>query len=203
VDLDEALGDADGIVVPGGFGIRGIDGKMAAARYAREHKIPYLGLCLGMQIAVTELARSVAGMTGANSSEFDKETPYPVIDLMPDQQGLEQTGGTMRLGRYDCKLAEGTKVRGIYGKEMIVERHRHRYEFNNKFLPELQDAGLVVAGVNPERNLVEVIELRDHPFFIGVQFHPELKSRPNRAHPLFAGLVEAALVYTAQKKEAL
>ena len=203
VNLDEALGDADGIVVPGGFGIRGIEGKMAAARYARERKIPYLGLCLGMQIAVTEFARSVAGMADANSSEFDKETTHPVIDLMPDQQGLEQTGGTMRLGRYDCKLAEGTKVREIYGKEMIVERHRHRYEFNNKFLPELTDAGLVVAGVNPERNLVEVIELRDHPFFIGVQFHPELKSRPNRAHPLFAGLVEAALLHAAQKKEVL
>ena len=203
VDLDEALGDADGIVVPGGFGIRGIEGKMAAARYAREHKIPYLGLCLGMQIAVIEIARNVAELAGANSSEFDKETPYPVIDIMEDQQGLEQTGGTMRLGRYDCLLTEGSKARELYGKDLIVERHRHRYEFNNKFLPELESAGLRVAGVNPERNLVEVVELKDHPFFIGVQFHPELKSRPNRPHPLFAGLVQAALEYSAQKKEAL
>jgi len=202
VDLSEVLGGVDGIVVPGGFGPRGIEGKMAAARYARENKIPYLGLCLGMQTAVIDLARA-AGLEGANSSEFDRDTPYPVIDIMEDQQGLEQTGGTMRLGRYDCALTEGTKTRAAYGKDMVVERHRHRYEFNNKYLPELTAAGLVVAGVNPERNLVEAIELKDHPFFIGVQFHPELKSRPNHAHPLFAGLVQAALEYAAQKKEAL
>ncbi len=201
-DLSEALSGVDGILVPGGFGTRGIEGKMAAARYAREQKIPFLGLCLGMQIAVIDLARA-AGLEGANSSEFDKDTRYPVIDIMQDQQGLEQTGGTMRLGRYDCALTEGTKARAAYGKDMVVERHRHRYEFNNKFLPELTAAGLVVAGVNPERNLVEAIELRDHPFYIGVQFHPELKSRPNHAHPLFAGLVQAALDYAAQKKEAL
>jgi CTP synthase len=152
---------------------------------------------------VIELARSVAGLTGANSSEFDKDSPYPVIDIMQDQQGLEQTGGTMRLGRYDCQLSEGTKARAVYGKEMIVERHRHRYEFNNKYLPELEAAGLRVAGINPDRNLVEVVELNNHPFFIGVQFHPELKSRPNRPHPLFAGLVQAALTYSTQKKEAL
>ncbi len=202
VDLSEALGGVDGILVPGGFGTRGIEGKMAAARYARENKIPFLGLCLGMQIAVIDIARA-AGLEGANSSEFDKDTPYPVIDIMEDQQGLEQTGGTMRLGRYDCALTEGSKARAAYGKDMAVERHRHRYEFNNKYLPELTAAGLVVAGVNLERNLVEAIELRDHPFFIGVQFHPELKSRPNHAHPLFAGLVRAALDYAAQKKEAL
>ena len=203
VNLDEALGDADGIVVPGGFGPRGIEGKMAAARYARERGIPYLGLCLGMQIAVIELARNVAGMTDANSSEFDKDTHYPVIDIMEDQQGLEQTGGTMRLGRYDCHLIEGTRACEVYGRELAVERHRHRYEFNNQFLPELEAAGLRVAGVNRERNLVEVVELKDHPYFIGVQFHPELKSRPNRPHPLFAGLVKAALNYSSQKKEAL
>ncbi len=203
VDLDEALEGADGILVPGGFGTRGIEGKMAAARYAREHKIPYLGLCLGMQIAVIELARNVAGLAGANSSEFDKETPYPVIDIMAEQQGLEQTGGTMRLGRYDCALTEGSLARELYGRDMAVERHRHRYEFNNRYLPELTAAGLRVAGINPERNLVEAVELADHPFFIGVQFHPELKSRPNRPHPLFAGLVKASLDHSSRKKEAL
>ncbi len=203
VDLDEALEGADGILVPGGFGTRGIEGKMAAARYAREHKIPYLGLCLGMQIEVIELARNVAGLAGANSSEFDKETPYPVIDIMAEQQGLEQTGGTMRLGRYDCALTEGSLARELYGRDMAVERHRHRYEFNNRYLPELTAAGLRVAGINPERNLVEAVELADHPFFIGVQFHPELKSRPNRPHPLFAGLVKASLDHSSRKKEAL
>jgi CTP synthase len=202
-DLDEALRDADGIVVPGGFGIRGIEGKMAAARYAREHGIPYLGLCLGMQVAVIELARNVAGLDGANSAEFDPETPYPVIDLMPGQQGLEQTGGTMRLGRYDCRLMPGTKTRALYGTQDIVERHRHRYEFNAKYLPQLTAAGMLVAGVNPDRDLVEAIELKDHPFFVGVQFHPEFKSRPNRPHPLFAGLVQAALEYSIRSKEAL
>jgi CTP synthase len=202
VDLHEALGDADAIVVPGGFGIRGIEGKMAAARYARENKIPYLGLCLGMQIAVSELARSVAGMTGANSSEFDKETEYPVIDLMPDQQGLEQTGGTMRLGRYDCRLAEGTKARAIYGKEMIVERHRHRYEFNNKFLPGWKRR----ASSSPASTRSATRGGR------GAARPPVLHRRavpsgaevpPHRPHPLFAGLVEAALIQAAQKKEAI
>ncbi len=203
VDLDEALEGADGILVPGGFGTRGIEGKMAAARYAREHKIPYLGLCLGMQIAVIELARNVAGLAGANSSEFDKETPYPVIDIMAEQQGLEQTGGTMRLGRYDCALTEGSLARELYGRDMAVERHRHRYAFNHRYLPERTAAGLRGAGINPELNLVEAVELADHPFFIGVQFHPELKSRPNRPHPLFAGLVKASLDHSSRKKEAL
>jgi CTP synthase len=202
-DLKEALGGADAILVPGGFGKRGMEGKMAAAGYARRHKIPYLGLCLGMQVAVSEIARNVAGLEGANSSEFDKDTPYPVIDLMGDQQGLEQTGGTMRLGQYECALVEGSKTRALYGQEMIVERHRHRYEFNSDFLPQLEAAGLRVAGVNPESKLVEAVELEGHPFFIGVQFHPEFKSRPNRAHPLFAGLVQAALDFSKSSKEAL
>ena len=179
--------------MPGGFGNRGIEGKMAAARYAREHRIPYLGICLGMQIAIMEFARDACGMVGASSTEFDPHTAYPVIDIMEDQQGKVQTGGTMRLGGYPCRLAEGTQARALYGQEMITERHRHRFEVNNNFLPPMLEAGLVVAGVNPQRNLVEAIELRDHPFFVGVQFHPEFKSRPNRPHPLFAGFIAAAV----------
>ena len=193
VNLDEKLGGVQGILVPGGFGDRGIEGKMAAARYAREHRIPYLGICLGMQIAIMEFARDACGMAGASSTEFDPHTAYPVIDIMEDQQGKVQTGGTMRLGGYPCRLAEGTQARALYGQEMITERHRHRFEVNNNFLPPMLEAGLVVAGVNPQRNLVEAIELRDHPFFVGVQFHPEFKSRPNRPHPLFAGLIAAAV----------
>ena len=193
VNLDEKLGDVQGILVPGGFGNRGIEGKMAAARYAREHRIPYLGICLGMQIAIMEFARDACGMVGASSTEFDPHTAYPVIDIMEDQQGKVQTGGTMRLGGYPCRLAEGTQARALYGQEMITERHRHRFEVNNNFLPPMLEAGLVVAGVNPQRNLVEAIELRDHPFFVGVQFHPEFKSRPNRPHPLFAGFIAAAV----------
>lgn len=193
VNPEALLAGVQGILVPGGFGSRGIEGKMAAARYAREHKIPYLGICLGMQTALMEFARSVCGLQGANSTEFDQSTPFPVIDLMEDQQGKEQTGGTMRLGGYPCRLAEGTLCRALYGQEMITERHRHRFEVNNRFLPALTEKGLVVAGVNPQRNLVEAIELRDHPFFVAVQFHPEFKSRPNRPHPLFSGLIAAAL----------
>lgn len=192
-DIDKALGDVQGILVPGGFGIRGVEGKLAAARYAREHKIPYLGICLGMQIAVIEFARNVLGLAKANSTEFNPETPNPVIDLMPEQAGLEQTGGTMRLGGYKCRLTQGSRSRALYDKEMIVERHRHRYEFDNRYREAMEKAGLTVAGVNPERDLVEIVELKDHPFYVGVQFHPEFKSRPNRPHPLFAGLVAAAI----------
>ena len=166
---------------------------MLAAQYAREHGVPYLGICLGMQIAVIEFAQHVAGMARANSTEFDPDTPYPVIDLMADQQGLVQTGGTMRLGGYQCALSEGTKAREMYGVDRIVERHRHRFEFNNKYREALKAAGLVVSGLNPERDLVEIVELPDHPWFVGCQFHPEFKSRPNRPHPLFAGLVGAAI----------
>ena len=192
-DIEGVLGDVDGIVVPGGFGNRGIEGMQVASRYAREHKTPYLGLCLGMQIAVIELARHEAGLSGADSTEFNKEAPHPVILIMPDQQGLEQTGGTMRLGLYRCRLAEGSHARACYGQEMISERHRHRYEFNNDYTDALTAAGLRVVGVNPDRNLVEVVELADHPWFVGVQFHPEFTSRPNRPHPLFAGFVGAAI----------
>ncbi|HIS00155.1 MAG TPA: CTP synthase [Candidatus Excrementavichristensenella intestinipullorum] len=189
------LGDVQGILVPGGFGGRGTEGMLEAARYARERGVPYLGICLGMQMAVIEFARHVAGMEGANSTEFDPNTPYPVIHLMEDQEGLQQTGGTMRLGGYGCRLEAGSLIGSLYPQADIVERHRHRYEFNNRYLDRLREAGLRAAGRNPERNLVEAVELDGHPWFVGVQFHPEFKSRPNRPHPLFAGLVRAALDY--------
>lgn len=192
-DLDEVFGDVQGILVPGGFGNRGIEGKMLAARYAREHGVPYLGICLGMQIAVIEFARHVAGLTGADSTEFNPDTPYPVIDLMDDQRGKVQTGGTMRLGGYNCHLENGTKARALYGESDIIERHRHRFEFNNAYRDQLEAAGLVVSGVNRERGLVEAVELKDHPWFVSCQYHPEFKSRPNRPHPLFAGLIGAAI----------
>ena len=192
-DLDEVFGDVQGILVPGGFGNRGIEGKMLAARYAREHGVPYLGICLGMQIAVIEFARHVAGLTGADSTEFNPDTPYPVIDLMDDQRGKVQTGGTMRLGGYNCHLENGTKARALYGESDIIERHRHRFEFNNAYRDRLEAAGLVVSGVNRERGLVEAVELKDHPWFVACQYHPEFKSRPNRPHPLFAGLIGAAI----------
>ena len=192
-DLDEVFGDVQGILVPGGFGNRGIEGKMLAARYAREHGVPYLGICLGMQIAVIEFARHVAGLTGADSTEFNPDTPYPVIDLMDDQRGKVQTGGTMRLGGYNCHLEDGTKARTLYGESDIIERHRHRFEFNNAYRDRLEAAGLVVSGVNRERGLVEAVELKDHPWFVTCQYHPEFKSRPNRPHPLFAGLIGAAI----------
>jgi CTP synthase len=191
-NVDELLGGVHGIIVPGGFGGRGIEGKVETVRYARERGIPFLGLCLGMQVMVIEFARHVAGLTGANSTEFDPQTPFPVIDLMPDQLGRD-LGGTMRLGAYRCALRSGTLSRAAYGDELISERHRHRYEFNNAFRERLLDAGLVVAGVNPERDLVEICELRNHPFMVGVQFHPEFKSKPTRPHPLFRDLVAAAL----------
>ncbi len=192
-DLDKVFGDVQGILVPGGFGNRGIEGKMLAARYAREHGVPYLGICLGMQIAVIEFARHVAGLTGADSTEFNPDTPYPVIDLMDDQRGKVQTGGTMRLGGYNCHLEDGTKARALYGESDIIERHRHRFEFNNAYRGRLEAAGLVVSGVNRERGLVEAVELKDHPWFVACQYHPEFKSRPNRPHPLFAGLIGAAI----------
>jgi CTP synthase len=193
-DLDKLFKGMDGIVVPGGFGYRGVEGKIMAIRYAREHKIPYLGLCLGMQCAVIEFARDVCGMKNANSSEFVQDTPYPVIDLMNDQEDVTEKGGTMRLGLYPCKLKEGTKARELYGnQEIVYERHRHRYEMSNVFRPALEKAGLVVAGTSPDGRLVETIELKDHPYFEATQAHPEFKSRPNRPHPLFMGFIKAAL----------
>ena len=183
----------NGIVVPGGFGTRGVEGMIEAARYARENKLPFLGLCLGMQIAVIEFARSVAGLTNANSSEFDAESPYKVIDYMPEQSDELEKGGTMRLGSYPCAVQSGTLLFECYSKARIAERHRHRYEFNNAYRETLQHAGLILSGTSPDGRLVEAVELCGHPFYVGVQFHPEFKSRPNRPHPLFCGLIRAAL----------
>ncbi len=189
----EILTGVDGVLVPGGFGGRGIEGKITAAQIARERRIPYLGICLGMQCAVAEFARHVAGMEGANSTEFDIETPYPVIDLLPEQKEVADLGGTMRLGADPIKLHEGTRAREIYGEAVIYERHRHRYEVNNLLRKRLQSAGLRVSGTSPDERLVEVIELEDHPFFVASQFHPEFKSRPERPAPLFRDFVPAAL----------
>jgi CTP synthase len=189
----EALARADGILIPGGFGGRGIEGKITAAQIARERRIPYLGICLGMQCAVAEFARNVAGMEGANSTEFDIETPYPVIDLLPEQKEVADLGGTMRLGADPIKLHDGTRAREIYGEAVIYERHRHRYEVNNLLRKRLQSAGLRVSGTSPDERLVEVVELEDHPFFVASQFHPEFKSRPERPAPLFRDFVTAAL----------
>ncbi len=199
-NLDEKLGGVDGVLVPGGFGARGIEGKIRAVRYAREKQIPYFGICLGMQMAVIEAARSLAGLEDANSTEIDPETPYAVVDRMPDQSSVI-LGGTMRLGGYACQLKEGTKTFAAYGQQQIRERHRHRYEVNEDYVAQLEAAGLVVAGRNPESGLVEVVELREHPWFVGVQYHPEFLSRPNRAHPLFRDFVGAALQHQEQKRE--
>ena len=192
-NAEEVLRGCDGILVPGGFGDRGIEGKISAVRWAREQKVPFFGICLGMQMAVVEFARHVAGMAGAHSSELDPETPYPVIDLMPEQRDVTDKGGTMRLGAYPCKIvAEGSSTQKAYGEPVIYERHRHRYEFNNQFREQLTAAGLILAGTSPNDRLVEVVELPDHPWFVGVQFHPEFKSRPNKAHPLFRDFIAAA-----------
>lgn len=191
----ETLKNVSGILVPGGFGDRGTQGKMNAIRYAREAKVPYLGICLGMQLAVVEYARNVLGMEGANSTEFDPETRYPVIDLMPEQKDIEDKGGTMRLGLYPCKMVEGSAAGAIYGRELIYERHRHRYEFNNFYRKDISESGLMISGISPSERLVEMVELKEHPWFIGVQFHPEFKSRPNRPHPLFNAFVGAAVKY--------
>ena len=192
-NLTETLCGCSGILVPGGFGDRGIEGMILAAQYAREKGIPYLGICLGMQIAVIEFARHAAGWADAHSAEFSAVTAHPVIDLMPDQVGVTAKGGTMRLGKYPCVLAEGTKAREAYGQREIWERHRHRYECSNVFRPELEAVGLRVAGTSPDGRLVEMVEIADHPWFVGCQFHPEFKSRPDRPHPLFRGFVAAAL----------
>lgn len=199
-DLDEVFAGVDGIVVPGGFGYRGVEGKIDAIRYARENKIPFLGLCLGMQCAVIEFARNVCHMEQANSSEFIPDGKYPVIDLMPDQEDVTEKGGTMRLGIYPCKLKEGTRARDLYeNQEIVYERHRHRYEVSNEFRPQMEAAGLVVSGTSPDDRLVEIIELKDHPYFAATQAHPEFKSRPNRPHPLFNGFMEAAVKQSGEK----
>ena len=192
-DLDEVFVGCKGILVPGGFGDRGVEGKIKAIQYAREHKIPFLGLCLGMQCAVIEFARHVCGMTDANSSEFNPETKHPVIALMESQQGIVKKGGTMRLGAYPCKITAGTHTEEAYGSLEISERHRHRFEFNNDYRQALTERGLVIAGTLPDDSLVEIVEVKDHPWFVAAQFHPELKSRPNNPHPLFSKFVKASL----------
>ena len=189
----EKLAGCDGMIVPGGFGDRGVEGMIAAARYAREQDIPYLGICLGMQVAVIEFARSVCGLAGANSGEFDPAAPHRVIDFLPDQSETVSKGGTLRLGAWPCRIAPGSRMRACYGVEEIAERHRHRYEFNNDYRQTLRDAGLTLCGLSPDGKIVEAVELSDKRFYIGVQFHPEFKSRPTKPHPLFLGLVRAAL----------
>ena len=192
-NLDAIFEGVQGILVPGGFGDRGVEGKIRAIQYARENKIPFFGLCLGMQCAVIEYARNVAGLEGANSSEFDEMTKYPVIDLMEEQVDVTAKGGTMRLGVYPCKIMEGTRTHAAYGTDMVDERHRHRFEFNNKYLQTLKDAGLIIGGTSPSGSLIEIVEVADHPWFVATQFHPEFKSRPTHPHPLFSDFVEASL----------
>ena len=193
-NVGDTLSGCDGIIVPGGFGDRGIEGMIESIRYARENKIPMFGICLGMQMSVVEFSRHVAELEGANSSEFG-DTQYPVIDIMDSQKDVTDKGGTMRLGLYPCKLSAGSRSREIYGEDLIYERHRHRWEFNNEFRKLLVEKGLVLAGLSPDEKLVEIVELpKDvHPWFVGVQFHPEFKSRPNRAHPLFKDFIRAAV----------
>jgi CTP synthase len=197
--VEGVLKQVDGILIPGGFGDRGTEGKVAAIRYARENQIPFFGICLGMQMAVVEFARNVCGLEGANSSEFDLQTPHPVIHLMEEQRSIDTKGGTMRLGNYPCVLQNGTLAARLYGREKISERHRHRYEFNNSYRDEFGAKGMVLSGLSPDSNLVEIIELKGQPWFLGCQFHPEFKSRPMDCHPLFRGFIEAA----AEKRHAL
>ena len=189
----QLLQDADGILVPGGFGDRGVEGKIAAIQYARENKKPFLGICLGMQLATIEFARNVLGLEGAHSSELNPNTPYPIIDLLPEQKDVEDLGGTLRLGLYPCKVAEGTKAMDAYNDEIVYERHRHRYEFNNHFRQEMEEKGFVFSGTSLDGRLVEIVEIKDHPWFVASQFHPEFISRPTRPQPLFRDFVEASL----------
>jgi CTP synthase len=198
---DDKLAGVAGVIVPGGFGHRGIEGKVLAARYAREHKVPYLGLCLGLQCGVIEFARDVVGRADANSTEFDLFTSDPVIDLMADQRELEEKGGTMRLGLYPAKLAPGSRAAAAYGEEVVYERHRHRFEVSNRYREALEAAGMVMSGQSPDGRLVEIIELQDHPWFVASQFHPEFRSRPDRPHPLFAGFVAAAVEHARAPHE--
>ena len=190
---EHQLAGVDGIIVPGGFGYRGIEGKIQAAKYAREHGVPYLGLCLGLQMMVIEFARSVAGLKGANSTEFDAHTPHPVIDLLPEQRQVFDKGGTMRLGSYPCQLVPGSRAAEAYGQEVVHERHRHRFEFNDLYRKALTSKGLIPSGILEDEDLVEIVELQDHPWMVATQFHPEFKSRPNRPHPLFRGFLSAVI----------
>lgn len=191
-NCEELLKDADGILVPGGFGDRGVEGKICATKYARENKVPFLGICLGMQMAVVEFARNVLNLENAHSSELFPETPYPVIDIMPEQVDIEEMGGTMRLGLYPCKISDNTKAKEAYGEELVYERHRHRYEFNNVFKKQIEEAGMTISGISPDERLAEIVEIKDHPWFVASQFHPEFKSRPTRSHPLFREFIKAA-----------
>lgn len=199
VNLDDILGNVDGILVPGGFGSRGIEGKINACQYARTHGIPYLGICLGMQIAIIEFARHVLGMNGANSAEINPDTPFPVIDILPEQKEVTDMGGTMRLGQYPCTLNPESKSYELYGASMIYERHRHRYEVNNDYRNDLLSGGMIFAGTSPDNHIVEMVEIPNHPWFVACQFHPEFKSRPNKPHPLFRGFVTAAAKHKNSK----
>ncbi len=192
-NVGEILSGCDGVIVPGGFGTRGIEGKIVTAKYCRENNLPYLGICLGMQVAVIEFARNVAGLKNANSDEFDKNSPHKVIDFLPDQNDETDKGGTLRLGAYPCRIKDGTQMYRCYKQAEIFERHRHRYEFNNDYRKTLSDAGLTISGTSPDDYIVETVEIENNDFYVGVQFHPEFKSRPNKPHPLFVGLVEASL----------
>ena len=200
-NVAQVLEGVDGILVPGGFGTRGTEGKITAIQYARENKIPFLGICLGMQMAIVEYARHVLGHQDANSIELNPDTTHPVIALMPEQNGVTDLGGTLRLGAYPCVLKDGSVARELYGKKEISERHRHRYEVNNDYREELEQYGMVLSGISPDGRIVEMLELADHPFFVGTQGHPELKSRPNRAHPLFRGLIHAAVEYSQREEK--
>ncbi|HNY50950.1 MAG TPA: CTP synthase [Smithella sp.] len=199
--LERSLDDIDAILVPGGFGIRGIEGMIKAVRYAREEKMPFFGICLGMQMAVVEYARNVCGLNKANSSEFDPETPYPVIDLLPEQRNVMEKGASMRLGAWPCVITPESFAFDAYGQKKISERHRHRYEFNNDYKKTLNDRGLRITGISPDGKLAEIVEIKDHPWFLGCQFHPEFKSRPVKPHPLFSKFIEAALKNTQKKKQ--
>ena len=194
-NVKELLDGVDGVIVPGGFGNRGTEGMIQAAGYARENKIPYFGICLGMHVAVIEYARNVLGLKGAHSTELDEDTPYGVIHLMPGQEDIDEKGGTMRLGLYPCKVTECTKAYEAYCEDLVFERHRHRYEFNNQFRDKMTAHGIVLSGLSPDERLVEIVELKDHPWYLGCQFHPEFKSRPQRSQPLFREFIKAALEY--------
>ncbi|MGM0607313.1 MAG: CTP synthase [Candidatus Muiribacteriota bacterium] len=200
-DIISGIKKCDGLIIPGGFGVRGVEGKINAIKYARENNIPFLGLCLGMQCATIEFARNKLMLKEANSSEFDKNTPHPVIDLLPEQKEVEDLGGTMRLGAYPCKIESGTLAQKLYNEDIVFERHRHRYEFNNEYRDEMLEKGFVISGTSPDARLVEMIEIPDHPFFIAVQFHPEFLSRPDRPHPLFNGFIYSCLNKKIKKED--
>ena len=199
-NVSQELGDVDGVIVPGGFGDRGIEGMITAVKYARQNGVPLFGICLGMQIAVIEYARNVLGITDANSGEFDELCKNKVIDFMPGQSDDIDKGGTLRLGSYPCVIKDGTTMKRCYGQDVINERHRHRYEFNNEYRQAFQDGGLTLSGLSPDGRLVETVELTDRPFYVGVQYHPEFKSRPNHPHPLFKGFIKASIDFGSEAK---